>query len=102
MEKIIGMGAEAVLIHKDGKIIKRRKRKSYRLEVLDEKLRKQRTRKEAKLLIKAAKLIPVPKLLRTDEKEELDMEFLDGKKLSDNLDNLGNAEEVCREIGQNI
>ena len=102
MEKIIGMGAEAVLIHKDGKLIKIRKRKSYRLQVLDEKLRKQRTKKEAKLLEKAAKLIPVPKIFKTDEKEEIDMEFLEGKKLSENLDNLKNAEEICIEIGRNI
>ena len=102
MEKIIGMGAEAVLIHKDGKLIKIRKRKSYRLQVLDEKLRKQRTKKEAKLLEKAAKLIPVPKIFKTDEKEEINMEFLEGKKLSENLDNLKNAEEICIEIGRNI
>jgi len=103
MEKIIGMGAEATLIRKDGKLIKRRTKKSYRLEILDEKLRKQRTKREAKLLEKASKLIPVPKILKTDEKgKEIDMEFIQGKKLSETLDNLKNAEEVCKMIGQNI
>lgn len=103
MEKIIGMGAEAILIHKDGKLIKRRTKKGYRLDILDEKLRKQRTKKESKLLEKASKLIPVPKILKTDEKgREIDMEFIEGKKLSEHLDNLKNAEEVCKQIGQNI
>lgn len=103
MEKIIAQGAEAVLIHKDGKLIKQRIKKGYRIEILDEKLRKQRTKKEAKLLEKANKLIPVPKILKTDEKsKEIDMEFIEGKKLSDYLDNLKNAEEICKQIGQNI
>ena len=100
--QIIGTGAEAVLIHEDGKLIKKRLVKSYRLPSLDGKLRKQRTKKESKLLNKASKLIPVPKILKTDEKENIEMEFIDGKKLSDNLDNLNNAEEICIEIGKNI
>ena len=103
MEKIIGTGAEAILIQRDGKLIKKRIKKSYRIEELDEKLRKQRTKKESKLLEKASKLIPVPRLIKTDEKnKEIDMEFLDGKKLSDHLDNLKNGEEICLEIGKNI
>lgn len=68
MEKIIGMGAEAILIHKDGKLIKKRTKKGYRIEILDEKLRKQRTKKESKLLEKASKLIPVPKILKQTKK----------------------------------
>ena len=102
MEKIIGIGAEAILIHKDGNLIKRRINKSYRLQVLDEKLRKQRTKKESKLLEKSIKLIPVPKLIKTDNKQEIDMEFIQGLKLSDHLDNLKDAEEVCIQIGNNI
>jgi len=103
MEKIIAQGAEAILIHKDGELIKRRVVKSYRLEALDTKLRKSRTKKEAKLLDKAAKLIPVPKIIKLKERErEIDMEFIEGKKLSDHLDNLKNAEEICVQVGQNI
>jgi len=102
-ENIIGTGAEAILIHQDGKLLKRRIKKSYRIEVLDEKLRKSRTKKEAKLLEKASKLISVPKIIKVNEKtKEIDMEFLEGLKLSDNLDSLKNAEEICREIGKNI
>ncbi|MDP1695591.1 MAG: KEOPS complex kinase/ATPase Bud32, partial [archaeon] len=96
-------GAEAVLILEDGKLIKRRTKKGYRIPVLDEKLRKQRTKRESKLLEKASKLINVPKIIRVSDKEkEIDMEFIEGKKLSEHLDNLRNAEEVCRQIGESI
>ena len=102
-QNIIGRGAEAIPIHKDGKLIKQRITKSYRLPILDEKLRKTRTRKEAKLLEKAAKLIPTPKIIKSSDKTmEIDMEFLDGKKLSEHLNSLPNAQEVCIQIGQNI
>ena len=114
MEKIIGRGAEAILIQQDSKLIKRRIAKGYRLIELDEKLRRQRTKREARLLEKASKLIPVPKIISTDAKSrekvegktagfasEIDMQFIEGKKLSEYLDNLPNAEDVCREIGTN-
>jgi len=103
MEKFIQQGAEAILIHKNNLLLKRRTKKSYRLPILDEKIRKQRTKKEAKLLEKAEKLIPVPKIKKVDEKtKEIDMEFIDGKKLSENLDKIKNAEKICKQIGENI
>lgn len=101
MEKIIGRGAEAILIQKENGLVKDRIKKSYRLAFLDEKLRRQRTRSEAKLLEKASKRIPVPKVLETDEKEKIKMEFIEGKKLSEHLDSLDNSEEVCEQIGLN-
>lgn len=102
-EKIIGLGAEATLIKKSDILVKKRFPKSYRLSILDEKIRKSRTKKESKLLEKASKLIPVPKLIKSSEKDkEIDMEFIEGKKLSENLDNLKNNIEVCKQIGENI
>lgn len=104
-ENIIARGAEAVLIEQDGKIIKRRLKKGYRLEEIDEKLRKLRTRKEAKLLERAGKIIFVPKVLKVDEKKkEIDMEFIDGKKLSQYLDEfeLKKQKEICFKIGEEI
>jgi len=102
-EKIIQQGAEAILIQKNNILIKRRIKKSYRLTELDEKIRKQRTKKESKLLEKASKLIPIPKILKIDEKtKEIDMEFIQGKKLSENLDSLTNKEEICKIIGKQI
>jgi len=101
MKQIIGRGAEAVLIKENGLLVKDRIKKGYRLPVLDEKLRKQRTKKEAKLLEKARELIPVPKVIETDEKNKIEMEFIEGKKLSEHIDNLENAEEICMQIGNN-
>lgn len=102
-EKIIQQGAEAILIQKNNFIIKRRTKKSYRLSELDEKIRKQRTKRESRLLEKATKLIPIPKIQAiSKEKKEISMEFIQGKKLSENLDNLKNKKEVCETIGKQI
>ena len=84
-------------------LLKRRVVKGYRLKELDEKLRKLRTRSEARLLEKAAKLISVPRVVKVDDKtKEIDMEFISGLKLSDNLDAMKNWKEACLEIGENI
>ncbi len=102
MEKIIAQGAEAIIIQKNNQILKRRIKKSYRLPELDEKIRKQRTKKEAKILEKASKLIPVPKLLKLNEKtKEISIEYIKGKKLSDYLDSL-DYQKICRQIGEQI
>ena len=102
MEKLIAQGAEALLVKQDGRLIKRRVKKGYRHPELDEKLRKTRTRKEAKLLGKAAEIINVPQVIKTDDKtKEIVMDFIDGKKLSDCLDGfkIGRALQICKEIG---
>lgn len=131
-EKILNRGAEAIILQKEVKartdeqresnkirhaessvsnsratphlrVLKRRVKKGYRYPQLDEKIRKLRTRSEAKLLEKVAKLIPTPKMIKVDEKlKEIDMEFIDGKKLSEHLDELKNAKEICVQIGENI
>jgi len=102
-EKIIAQAAEAIIIQKDKTIIKRRIAKGYRLPVLDEKLRKLRTRSESKLLEKASKIIPVPKVIKVDEKtKEIEMEFIHGKKLSENLDKLQDKEKIMQTLGSEI
>ncbi len=102
-ETIIGRGAEAVLIH-DGKMLKKlRVSKGYRLPEMDEKIRKIRTRKEAKILEKAYGLINVPRVLKVDDKtKEIDMEFIPGLKLSESLDGLQDRLKVCKMIGESI
>lgn len=101
--KIMAQGAEAVLIKKGGVLVKRRVKKGYRILELDEKIRKLRTRSESKLLEKAEKVVPTPRVLKVDEKTtEIDMEFISGLKLSENLDDLKNWQEVCEFIGKNI
>src|SRR3989344_6494536 len=59
-------------------------------------------KKKTKILLKASKLIPVPTLIKTDEKEKIEMQFILGKKLSESLDKLKNSLKICKKIGENI
>lgn len=102
-QNIIGRGAEAILTKEGNKVLKDRIKKSYRLSVLDNRLRKQRTKRESRLLEKASKLIPVPNLIKTNEKtNSIEMDFIPGLKLSDNLDSLSDNQEICKIIGKKI
>ena len=58
--------------------------KSYRNEILDNSLRKSRTKKEAKLLNKVLEVSP--KVLSTNDLDTIDMEFIDGPQLKQVLD----------------
>ncbi|MBI2449555.1 Kae1-associated serine/threonine protein kinase [Candidatus Pacearchaeota archaeon] len=101
--KIIQQGAEAHIILENSIIKKRRMKKSYRLPQLDEKIRKSRTRTEARIIEKLQNIINVPKIIKTDESNrEIEMEFIDGKRLSDHLDNLENKDAICEQIGEQI
>jgi TP53 regulating kinase and related kinases len=101
--ELIQRGAEAILVKCGEEVSKKRVVKGYRIKEMDEKIRKGRTRQEGRLMEKAGKLIMVPKVLKVDEKKkEIDMEFIDGKKLSESLDDLKEWKEVCLEIGRNI
>ncbi len=97
--KLIRQGAEANLYHDDGILIKERIKKSYRVSELDEKIRKQRTKREAKLLQRASRAnVNVPKVLEI-EKFNLEIEFIDGLRLKDVL-NEKNYSKFCRKIGE--
>lgn len=112
MSKIIAQGAEALLIKKGNLIIKRRIKKGYRHPSLDLFLRASRTRHEARLLKKTSQLIAVPRVKAIngmahkplEPETELEMEFIDGKLLSQWLDkfNKNYALEVCKGIGRQI
>jgi len=103
MEQIIAQAAEAVIIKKGNSIIKRRIRKGYRISEIDEKLRKLRTRSESKLLEKSSKIISVPKVIKVDETtKEIEMQFIEGKKLSEHLDNLKDKFDVMEKIGNEV
>jgi len=101
--KKIGAGAEALIYIDKKEVVKERIQKSYRLKQIDEKLRKFRTRREAKVLEKLHSIgFPIPKLILSDDKKMLiKMEFLKGKKLRDIL-NKKNCEKLCREIGEEV
>lgn len=103
--KIIGRGAEAILVHKDGELIKRRIKKGYRYEKLDIKLRRLRTRSEAKIMAKASSKIKIPEIIGADDKKcEIKMDFVDGMVLSNSLDDIPEkkAINICKKIGENI
>tara|TARA_Y100000034_G_scaffold25969_1_gene31001 strand:- start:1864 stop:2472 length:609 start_codon:yes stop_codon:yes gene_type:complete len=105
VSQIIQQGAEASILLDKNIITKKRIKKSYRISELDEKMRKLRTRSETKLLKKAYKIISIPKIIKSDEKtKEINMEFINGKKLSEYLDdfNLKKQKEICEKIGENI
>lgn len=100
--KIIKQAAEAIIYKDNDKIIKERIKKSYRIDDIDVKLRKFRTRREAKLLEKVENS---PKVYNADEKNmKIVMEFIDGKLIKDILDNLNKNKRnlLLREIGGKI
>ena len=104
-EKILQQGAEAIIIQIGNNVLKRRVKKSYRLPQIDEKIRKQRTKAEGKLLVKASKIINTPLVKKVDEKNsEIIMDFVDGKKLSESLDlfPLTEQKKICKMVGTNI
>ncbi len=105
-EKILQQGAEAkiILSNNNDFVIKDRIRKSYRIKQLDDKIRKQRTKAEAKLLEKACKIINAPKPFFTPDFYQIKMPFVNGKKLSEALDSfsLEKQKEICKKIGENI
>jgi TP53 regulating kinase-like protein len=82
--QILAQGAEAIISFNKGVVLKDRISKSYRIKEIDEKLRKQRTKREANLLEKAGKIILCPKLIKQNQ-FSLEIEFIQGDKLSQTL-----------------
>jgi len=104
--QILARGAEAIIYKINKKVVKDRVPKSYRHPALDLKLRTKRTKSESKILSKAVKIITVPKLL-SDPKPQgrmIHMNYIPGKRLSNNLDKLKPTEitRTCKQIGKNI
>jgi len=99
--KILYQGAEAIIKLEGKEITKQRVSKSYRIPELDSKIIKLRTRSEAKILEKLKKIINVPNVIKTTDKEII-MEFIEGKRLSSHLDDFSEKEQekICKEIGK--
>jgi Kae1-associated kinase Bud32 len=98
---IIAQGAEAVLEKHDGKLIKNRIKKSYRAPEIDIRLRKQRTKLEAKLLGKAQRLgVSAPHVFEQDD-FSITMEFIPGEKVK-NILSKKNEKEICKKIGLSV
>ncbi len=85
-------------------IIKDRVPKSYRIKILDDKIRKSRTKSEAKLLLKSSEIINCPVPFFTPDFYQIKMPFIDGKKLSQHLDefSLEKQKEILKQIGKDV
>ena len=112
--KLIAQGAEAKIILSKDIVTKDRISKSYRIPELDNKIRKSRTKAETKLLHKASQIINCPLPINNQSLRgggvgkpkdfKIKMPFIDGKKLSDNLDNfpLTKQKQICKQIGEDV
>ena len=91
MKDVIARGAEAILYKEqyDGKavLVKERIKKSYRIPQIDNKLRVERTRTEARLLNEAGRAgVAVPAVLAVDEKSaKITIEYVEGGRLKELL-----------------
>ena len=103
MIKTIAQGAEAIIELNENIVIKNRIPKGYRIKELDEKIRKQRTKKEANLLERAGKIINTPKVLKV-EKFQIYQEFIDGDKLSQTLNSYPEKKQfdTMKQLGKEV
>jgi len=101
--KELDKGAEATISVDNNIVIKDRVVKSYRLKEIDEKLRRFRTRREAKVLTKLEELhFPAPKLHEMcDKAMQIRMDMIQGNKLRDVLyqNPIALSEEMGKKIG---
>lgn len=104
--KEIARGAEAVLYlgERDGSrvLVKDRIRKGYRLDELDTRIRRLRTRHEDSLLDRARRAgVHVPCVMDSSE-DKIVMEFIDGIRVKDAFNGMGDGErdDVCRLVGE--
>ncbi|MBW2981452.1 Kae1-associated serine/threonine protein kinase [Candidatus Woesearchaeota archaeon] len=102
-KKILDKGAEATILLDGTAIVKDRVKKNYRLPEIDEKLRKARTRREAKVLDKLKAIdFPAPRLMdMCDKAMQLRMDMIQGNKIRDILyrDPVALSEEIGKKIG---
>ncbi|MFH1623239.1 MAG: KEOPS complex kinase/ATPase Bud32 [Candidatus Aenigmatarchaeota archaeon] len=108
--EFVARGAEAVLCAGvvDGRkvLVKERVRKSYRLPQIDERLRRERTNHEVKLLTDArAAGVPTPQVLDVDKtNNKIVMEFVEGERVKEFLGHATPAqmEKACQRIGRSV
>ncbi|NQV09247.1 Kae1-associated serine/threonine protein kinase [Candidatus Woesearchaeota archaeon] len=100
--KEIGHGAEAI-IYLGKNVVKDRVRKSYRIKQIDERLRKSRTRREAKILNKLTQInFPGPHLHKSDDKNMIiEMDYIKGELLKNVLEKK-DYKKLCEEVGEKV
>lgn len=107
---LIYRGAEAEIImdtYLGRKVIKKRRiPKGYRIPELDKRLRLQRTKEEAKLMVEARREgVPVPIIYDVNLKEfTIVMEYVDGERVKELIPKLTERgrKEICTMIGKSI
>jgi Kae1-associated kinase Bud32 len=102
-QELIQEGAEAKIFKKiEGDattIIKQRINKKYRIEAINKLLIPSRTRREVKVMNKLNVLgVNVPKIIFTNKKDIIEMDFIQGEKIRDVLDNNVKLAENIGEI----
>lgn len=106
--RILKQGAEAIIYldEIDGQkfLVKERLKKRYRLNQIDKKLRKERTKQEMKLMSEArGHGVLTPKIISSDEIScKFVMENVDGILVKDFFQNGKGIEKICLQIGENI
>ncbi len=97
---VLSKGAEATIFLKENKVIKERLSKTYRLKEIDEKLRKSRTKREAKVMKTLNELkISSPKIFTfCDKKMIIEMEYIEGMPLRETL-NADYASQAGKIVG---
>ncbi len=102
--KILAQGAEAIISLDTSQktITKDRISKSYRLPTLDKKIRSRRTKTEVRNLERSSPLIPVPKIISSNDSDLIEMEHIEGLKLSEHLDSQKDKLNISETIGKQI
>ncbi len=108
--EIVARGAEAVLytdeLYGQKVLVKERLKKQYRIEQIDEKLRKERTKHEIKLIRDARTVgVNTPQILEVDEEAcKITMQFIEGIKVKEFFERADKSsiEKLSFEIGRSI
>lgn len=91
----IGRGAEAVITLEEGVVRKQRLPKSYRIPVLDERIRQERTIREARITSDARRHGVLTPIICDISRFELKMEHIQGDKLKDVI-----SPQLSRKVGE--
>jgi TP53 regulating kinase-like protein len=110
-DTILAEGAEAKIILTDSGVNKNRIQKTYRHPQIDSQIRKRRTKHEAKILHKAKEYgVNVPEVFNLNKKLEptnkfnLEIEYIDGERLSETLNNKPENEQlaIMKKLGKEV
>ncbi|MCJ7506546.1 Kae1-associated serine/threonine protein kinase [Candidatus Bathyarchaeota archaeon] len=110
MNRLIGRGAEATLylgkLFDRDVVVKERIRKSYRMSVLDQRIRSYRTIHEAQMIHEAKKAgVSTPIIYLVDQSGcKIFMEYLKGPRLKENLTAISASKRssICHIVGGSI